>query len=118
MTQIATAPPTADPITTAIADAIVDRINLDHLAARIADHLRQTGDATHPLMGGLGGADDPYPVADIRAQLGRRGRPMAHMTFQKNYLDTGILTLIPGPSRRSLYCRFGDWLKLKKEIGK
>lgn len=107
-----------DTLTAAIAEAIAERINYDHLAARIADHLRQTTDALPTIGGAGGGFDDPYPIADIRAQLGRRGRPMAHTTFRINYLDTGILQTIPGPSRRSIYVRLGDWLKLKKEIGK
>lgn len=116
MSHIPAPLPSHDPLTKALADAIIDRLNLDHLAERIAEHLRQANDALPPGAGG--GYDDPYPVTAIRAQLGRRGRPMAHLTFQKNYLDTGLLKLIDGPSRRNLYVRLGDWLKLKKEIGK
>lgn len=40
---------------------------------------------------------------------------MAHLTFQKNYLETGLLKLITGPNRRQLYVRAGDWQRLKAE---
>lgn len=99
-----------DTLTDQLAIAVVDRIDLDHLARRIAEHLRNT-----PSAGGEPyNPNDPYPVTEIRRQLGRRGRPMAHVTFQKNYIDSGLLRLVDGPKRSSLYVRRGDWEKLKK----
>ena len=99
-----------DTFTSTIAEAVAQHIDLDQLARRIADHLRDTPSASpdyHP--------DTPYPVTEIRKQLGKRGRPMAHMTFQRNYIETGLLTLIPGPNRRQLHVRRGDWEALKAQ---
>ncbi len=101
-----------DPITTAIADAILNRLDLNHLAARIADHLlaaQQPGEnhPTHP--------DTPLEVTQIRRQLGTRGRPMAYQTFQKRYIHTGLIRLIDGPKRSQLYVRHGDWETLKTQ---
>lgn len=98
-------------ITTTIAEAIISRIDLDHLARRIADHLRDAPAATATHYD----PNAPYPVTAIRRELGRPGRPMAHLTFQRNYLETGLLKLIPGPNRRQLYVRAGDWQRLKTE---
>lgn len=107
-TTIATNP---DPLSQALAEAILARLNLDHLAQRIADHLRSDTPAASPEYD----PNTPYPVTLIRKELGRRGRPMAHMTFQRNYIETGLLTLIPGPNRRQLYVRAGDWHRLKTQ---
>ncbi len=101
----------------ALAAAIAGQINYPHLARCIVAEMRADANIP-PLMGGAGGADPdaPYPVTAIRKELGRRGRPMAHLTFQKNYLETGLLTIIPGPHRRQLYVRRGDWEALKIQI--
>lgn len=99
-----------DTLTATIAEAIASRLDLDHLARRIADHLRDT-----PAAAADYDPNAPYPVTAIRKELGRRGRPMAHLTFQKNYLETGLLKLITGPNRRQLYVRAGDWQRLKAE---
>ena len=110
--------PQHDPIADALADAIIQRINLDHLAARIAAHISHT---PPPLMGGQAGADTPYPINAIRKELGNRrtGRPMAYQTFKKHFLDNHRLTLIQHPTdRRSQYVSLGQWLKIKKEIQK
>lgn len=99
-----------DPLSEAIAAAIAGHLDLDHLARRIADHLRDTPAAAPDYN-----PDEPHPVTHIRHELGRRGRPMAHQTFQKNYIDTHLLTLIPGPNRRQLYVRRHDWETLKAQ---
>jgi hypothetical protein len=97
-------------LTAALAAALADRIDLDALAARIAEHLRQQtpGPSIHP--------DTPIEVATIRAQLGRRGRPMAHTTFHRQFISTGLLTTIPGPNRAKTYVRAGDWQRVAKQI--
>ena len=113
-------PTHTDPLTQAIADALLQRIDIDHLGQRIAHHLSQT-DAAHAATQSAAAPynpNDPYPVQEIRRQLGRRGRPMADVTFRKNYLDNHRLRLIPGPSRRQLYVRRGDWERLQKEAEK
>ena len=99
-------------LTAALAAALADRIDLDALAARIAEHLRQQtpGPSIHP--------DTPIEVATLRAQLGRRGRPMSHAAFNRNYIDNGLLTPIPGPNRAKLYVRAGDWQRISNQIKK
>lgn len=100
-----------DILTATIAEAVAQHIDLDQLARRIADHLRDTPSASpdyHP--------DEPYPVTEIRNQLGKRDRPMAPLTFKKNYLDTKKLTLVTNPNdRRQLHVRRGDWEALKAQ---
>ena len=98
-------------LTDQLAAAVADRIDLDHLARRIAEHLRTIPSAAAEPYN----PNDPYPATEIRHQLGRRGRPMSHVTFIKNYIDTGLLRLIEGPKRSSLYVRRGDWEKIKNE---
>lgn len=100
-----------DPLTTAVAAAIADHIDYDHLAARIADHLRQRDQIAHD-------PDEPIEVEAIRRELGAHKRQghIAHLTFQKRYIDTGLLKYIPGPNRARRYVRRGDWEKLKAEI--
>lgn len=97
----------------ALAAAIAGQIDYRHLARCIAAELRDT-----PATAAAPDYDpnQPHPVTAIRHELGRRGRPMAHLTFQKNYLESGLLQLIPGPNRRQLYVRRGDWENLKLEI--
>lgn len=112
MTHIPNPLPThTDPVAAAIAEAILQRLNIDALAARIADHIRNT----HPAENQTYDPAEPYPVTECRRQLGTRGRPCAYQTFQKRYIDTGILTLIPGPKRSHLYVRRGDWEIIKRQ---
>ena len=101
----------SDTLTDQLSAAVADRIDLDKLGRIIADHLRTTpAAAAEPYN-----PNDPYPATEIRKELGRRGRPMSHVTFIKNYIDSGLLRLVEGPKRSSFYVRRGDWEKLKNE---
>lgn len=100
-----------DPLIAQIADLVADRLNIDALAARIADHLRTApGSAAAPHPGEL------IEEKEIRRQLGRRGRPMASQTFRINYLETKKLTRIPGPSGSKRYILRAEWERVKNEI--
>lgn len=93
----------ADAITTAIGSII----DYPKLAKLIAHELRTETAQPHP--------DTPIEVAAIRRQLGRRNRPMAHETFNKTFIRTGLLQYIPGPNKNKTYVRYGDWERLKNE---
>lgn len=102
-----------DPLITQIADLVADRLNIDVLAARIADHLRadtpgSTARIAHP--------GELIEEKEIRMQLGRRGRPMASQTFRINYLETKKLTRVPGPSGSKKYILRAEWERVKMEI--
>lgn len=97
-----------DNVTATIAEAVAQRIDYQQLADLIADRLRNTqAAATDP--------DAPLEVAAIRAELGRRGRPMAPATFHRNYIQSGLLQIIEGPNRSKIYVRSGDWERVKKQ---
>ena len=87
-------------------------IDIPYLARLIARELRENPTAA---------TDTPYPndtlieVAEIRARLGRRGRPMAPATFQKNFIDSGLLTIQPGPNRAKRYVYRKDWENVFQE---
>ena len=93
---------------------------LQPIAQAIAEEIiRQLGAAAPqppaPPTADVG--DMLYPVTLICLELGKRGRPIAYQTFQKNYLDRGLLRLADHPTdRKARYVRLADWLKLKKEI--
>mgnify|MGYP000034033625 FL=1 len=126
----------SDTLTATIADAIVDRLDLDALAARIADHLRSPApadarlhadarfylaDTTDPGFNLTAyNPDQPVPYSQARAELGghiRRGHPISYPTFQK-YIASGRLTPVSGPSRAKCYVRRGDLDLLIKETAK
>lgn len=109
-TQHATAIP-PDPVTTAIADAITTRIDLRLLAKYITEELL----SAQNIQNQPHNPNDPYPVTEIRRELGSRGRPMAYQTFQKRYIETGLLLLIAGPKRSQLYVARGAWEALKNQ---
>lgn len=99
-------------LTAAIADALADRLNYEALAQRIAAHLRDR--ETSPAD-----PDTPVEIAHIMAEIGatkRRGQPITHPTFNRNYIQTGLLKYIPGPNRAKRYVRLGDWQRIKQEI--
>lgn len=102
-----------DPLITQIADLVADRLNYDALAARIADHLRTAPSGSAARIADPG---ELIEVIAIRHALGRRGRPMAHQTFHKNYIDTRRLTLVPGPSGSKRYVLRSQWERVKAEI--
>lgn len=102
-----------DTLAAYLADAIADRINYDHLADLITQKLRQANNtAPDP--------DELIEVEAIRRQLGahKRKGTISYPTFQRNYIDTGLLTYVPGPNRARRYVRRGDWENLKSEIKK
>lgn len=102
-----------DTLTATLAAAVAERIDYRLLARYIAEEIQTIPTHTpapHP--------DTPIEVAAIRAQLGRRGRPMSHAAFNRNYIDTGLLTPIPGPSRSKIYVRAGDWHRISNQIEK
>lgn len=99
-------------LTAAIADALADRLNYDALAQRIAAHLRD-----HAIP--PSDPDTPIEIAHIMREIGattRRGQPITHPTFNRNYIQTGLLKYIPGPNRAKRYVRLGDWQRIKQEI--
>ena len=98
----------SDTITDTIAAAVADHINYDHLASLIAAKLRAS--PTAPANDG-----ELIECKEIRRQLGRRGRPMAHETFNRNYILTKRLTLVPGPSAAKRYVRRADWDRIRIE---
>lgn len=95
-----------DTIAATIAEAIAANLDYDALADAICRRMKTTTNTPT--------TDDntPIPVAEIRRQLGRRGRPLSHTTFVKNYIDTGLLSYIDGPSRADKYVRRADWHRL------
>lgn len=98
-----------------LADTIAQA--LTHLAQALPASQEQRGTPLpSPREGGVEAA--LIPVTEIRAALGRRGRPMAHTTFITNYIHSGRLRLADGPTRKNLWVRKSDWEKLKTEIGK
>lgn len=101
-----------DLLTEALATRIVEALDLDHLAARIADHMRrqQPGETHDP--------NTPIEADTIRRELGahKRKGTISYPTFQRNYIETGLLTYVPGPNRAKRYIRLGDWQRLKSEI--
>ena len=117
----------SDTLTATIADAIVDRLDLDALAARIADHLRSPAPADARLhadarfyLADTTDPDQPVEYTQARAELGghiRRGHPISYPTFQK-YIAAGRLTPVSGPSRAKCYVRRGDLDLLIKETAK
>lgn len=98
----------SDTITDTIAAAVADRINYDHLATLIAAKLRAS--PTTPANDG-----ELIECKEIRRQLGHRGRPMAHETFNRNYIHTKRLTLVPGPSASKRYVRRAEWDRIRME---
>lgn len=103
-----------DLLTEALATRIVEALDLDHLAARIADHMRrqQPGETNDP--------NTPIEADQIRRELGAhkpQGR-ISYPTFQRRYIDTGLLHYVPGPNRAKRYIRAGDWQRLKSQIKK
>lgn len=90
------------PMADAIAEAVIAR-----LGAAAPQHTAAPAEVGEML----------YPVTLICQELGKkRGRPIAYQTFQKNYLDRGLLRLAQHPTdRRTRYVRLADWLKIKKE---
>lgn len=101
-----------DHLTETLATRVVELIDLDHLARRIADHIRQTQlhETTDP--------NQPIEADQIRRELGAhkpQGR-ISYPTFQRNYIDTGLLHYVPGPNRAKRYINAGDWQRLKSQI--
>lgn len=96
-------PNPAEAFTTAFASIL----DYQKLAKLIVQELRTENDRPHP--------DTPIEVAEIRRKLGRRGRPMAHETFARQYIRTGRIQYIPGPNKNKTYVRSGDWERIQKE---
>jgi hypothetical protein len=90
---------------TATSIPIKIEIDYPHLARLIARELRDTAiaETPHYPAGAL------IEVAEIRQLLGRRGRPMAPATFQKNFIENGLLTIQPGPNRAKRYVYRHEW---------
>lgn len=99
-----------DTLTATIAQAVAEHIDYDHLATLIAERLRN-----RQASPAAADPDTPLEVAAIRAELGRRGRPMAPATFHRNYIQSGLLQIIEGPNRSKIYVRSGDWERVKKQ---
>jgi len=62
---------------------------------------------------------DYIEVAKIRQALGRKGKPMAQQTFEKNFVKTGLIKYLPttlSPNRNKLYVKREDWEKLSAQI--
>jgi hypothetical protein len=76
---------------------------LKQLAAFMVDEMEQRG-----LVLKSRAEDALIEVADIRAKLGRRpGQLMAPKTFEKLFLETGLLTIVDPaktPNRAKRYC--------------
>lgn len=64
--------------------------------------------------------DELIEVETIRRQLGAhkpQGK-ITHLTFQRRYIDTGLLHYVKGPNRARRYVRLGDWQRLQSETPK
>lgn len=76
---------------------------LKQLAAFMVDEMEQRG-----LVLKSRAEDALIEVADIRAKLGRRpGQLMAPRTFERQFLKTGLLKIVPPektPNRAKRYC--------------
>ena len=87
---------------------------LKQLAAFMVDELENRG-----LVLKSRAEDALIEVADIRAKLGRRpGQSMAPKTFEKMFLETGLLKIVPPketPNRAKRYCLRSDVDRVLKQ---
>ena len=97
-----------DTLSTAIAQAVAHSIDYERLADLVVARLTTAVRAQYD-------PDELLEVAALRATLGRHGRPISHATFQRNFVDTGLIRYMPGPNRTKRYVRRGDWEHIIQE---
>ena len=102
-----------DTLTTMLADALAERIDYTHLARCIADAMRQQAEQEY----------DPEALIEadaIRRILGqhKRKKTISYPTFQRNYIDTGLLTYVEGPNRAKRYIRRAQWESVSTQTPK
>lgn len=91
------------------------KLFLDAFAEAIAQKTAEQIRATYKV--GFDQPDALIPAAEIRQRLGKNGRPMAPQTFQRQFIETGILQYVENPNdMRSRYVSAKSWQKAAQDL--